>query len=157
MKPYSFYVKAYDAHVNHQSTTEVIRIEVGESGFYPAPGVDPSADLTPELVQSAVAGSMFGWTFPHARPAVEYAERMSGIKYVFIEHEKGQTPGLCDNDERADRADEALTTYCFEYGEELQVRDLLCDLMHLCDRDDIDFDHELEMAEQFYGEEEVST
>jgi hypothetical protein len=57
----------------------VIAIKVGEPGYYPVFGKYSaaslnSADVTPAIVESAVAGSMFGWDCPAARAAVQYAE-----------------------------------------------------------------------------------
>ncbi len=41
-----------------------------------------------------------------------------------------------------------------EDREETQLRDLLADLMHLAQASGIDFEHELSMATDFYGDEQ---
>lgn len=57
----------------------VIGIKIGESGYYPIYGKFSADelntdDVTPEIVESAVAGSMFGWGCPAAKAAIQYAE-----------------------------------------------------------------------------------
>lgn len=37
---------------------------------------------------------------------------------------------------------------------EVQPRDMLADIMHLCQREGIDFDHELSIASDFFGDEQ---
>ena len=39
-------------------------------------------------------------------------------------------------------------------GADAQIRDLLCDIMHYCAANDIDFDHELSVATDFFGDEQ---
>jgi hypothetical protein len=64
----------------------------------------------------------------------------------------------CKNDERATRAKEAVMAYRQtasverKVGRKDAVRDLLCDLMHLCDRDRRfrTFESSLQLAEQRY-------
>lgn len=41
-----------------------------------------------------------------------------------------------------------------EDGDETQLRDLLADLMHHCAANGIEFDHELSMATDFFGDEQ---
>jgi hypothetical protein len=58
---------------------QVIAINVGEQGYYPifckcSADALNSTNVTHEIVESAVAGSMFGWDCPAARAAVQYAE-----------------------------------------------------------------------------------
>lgn len=57
----------------------VIAIKIGEPGYYPIFGKYSAAslnssDVTPSIVESAVAGSMFGWDCPAAKAALQYAE-----------------------------------------------------------------------------------
>jgi hypothetical protein len=60
-----------------------------------------------------------------------------------------------DIEMRATRAQAALDAWYEAGGDEPDlVRDLLADLMHLCDQRDIDFDHEVEMARAFYSDEQ---
>lgn len=56
------------------------------------------------------------------------------------------------NEERAERIDTVMQAYCltldgrdFE-GDEDDVRDLLADLMHFCERMEIDFEENLRIA-----------
>ncbi len=53
------------------------------------------------------------------------------------------------------RAQAAFDAYkaLHEGRESTQLRDLLADLMHLAAQDGIDFDQELSMATDFYGDE----
>lgn len=58
----------------------------------------------------------------------------------------GKIPNM--NEERADWAEEALETFCDTTGVRPEndgldtcIADLLCDLMHLCDRYGLDFDY----------------
>lgn len=58
------------------------------------------------------------------------------------------------NDVRADRALEALDAWAAGYKvDEDTYRDLLNDLMHLCDRDNLDFAKLLSMARRTYEDE----
>ena len=63
------------------------------------------------------------------------------------------------NRHRYNRARDALNAWArYEAlsgaeAEPCQVRDLLADLMHLCDVQGIDFDHETEMARAFFADE----
>lgn len=58
---------------------KVIAIKIGEEGYYPIYGKFSAEelnadDVTPEIVESAVAGSMFGWGCPAAKAAVQFAD-----------------------------------------------------------------------------------
>lgn len=63
------------------ASTRIIAIKIGEPGFYT---VEARAgknadwlntpDITPEIVESAIAGSMFGWNVPAAQAAVRFHE-----------------------------------------------------------------------------------
>lgn len=60
------------------------------------------------------------------------------------------------NDERAARARKVLALYCTETGSGFDISamgDLLCDLHHLADRIDVDFEQALEMAMYHYDQE----
>lgn len=54
-----------------------------------------------------------------------------------------------------ERAQAAIDAYNKEHDDSdgAPVRDLLCDLMHWCKFKGIDFDHELSMGTDFYGDE----
>jgi len=59
-----------------------------------------------------------------------------------------------DNEMRSSRAEAALAAWHEAGGDEPDlIRDLLADLMHLCDERGADFDYEVEMARAFYGDE----
>jgi len=56
----------------------VIAIKIGQRGYYPITGefnADElnSPDVTQQIIESAVAGSMFGWDCPAAALALKYA------------------------------------------------------------------------------------
>lgn len=63
------------------------------------------------------------------------------------------------NEMRADRAEMALLTYKREAGypdtdcNEDVLTDLLCDLMHLADREEMEFDDRLDSAHGLHGDE----
>jgi hypothetical protein len=59
------------------------------------------------------------------------------------------------NDDRSDWAEAALVTFAEQTGtdEEDAVADLLCDLMHFCDRHGLEFRDELARGEGNYEEE----
>ena len=58
---------------------KAIAIKIGGNGYSPilsrlsADELNPD-DVTPEIVESAVAGSMFGWGCPAAKAALLFAE-----------------------------------------------------------------------------------
>ena len=58
-----------------------------------------------------------------------------------------------DNDQRADLAQEALSNFGDDNGTASDLGDLLADLMHLCERDGIDFHQCLTTAEIHFNEE----
>ena len=57
----------------------VIAIDVGTTGFYPiysrlnAATLNNNDRITDDVIQSAVAGSMFGWNCPAAKLAMDFA------------------------------------------------------------------------------------
>ena len=63
------------------------------------------------------------------------------------------------NAERADRIDTVMQAYCLTldgrdfYGDEDDVKDLLTDLMHFCERMEIDFEENLRVARDNYDHE----
>lgn len=63
--------------VRHLTDATVVAVCYGEAGFYPiytrmaVDELNPE-DVTPEIVESAVIGSMFGWNVPGAALAVAY-------------------------------------------------------------------------------------
>lgn len=59
------------------------------------------------------------------------------------------------NDRRSAWADEAINTFVdtTQTDREDALSDLLCDMMHWCDRNEFDFSQELEMAESHYDYE----
>lgn len=72
----TYFVDADALPVN--TPVKVFAVKHGESGFYPiftrrtAAELNPD-DMTPEIVESAIAGSMFGWHVPGAALATAYA------------------------------------------------------------------------------------
>lgn len=71
-----FFVTAKQACVEHNTDAPVVAVKFGERGYYPiytkltAEELNASrAQYTPEELESAVIGSMFGWTVPGARAA----------------------------------------------------------------------------------------
>jgi hypothetical protein len=63
------------------------------------------------------------------------------------------------NEERAERIDKVMQAYClalegwYFYGDEDDIKDLLTDLMHFCERMDIDFEGNLRVARDNYEHE----
>jgi len=63
------------------------------------------------------------------------------------------------NEERAGRIDAVMQTYCqtlegwYFYGDEDDIKDLLTDLMHFCERMNIDFEGNLRVARDNYEHE----
>lgn len=63
------------------------------------------------------------------------------------------------NEERADRIDTVMQAYCLTLegrdfdGDEDDVKDLLADLMHFCERMEIDFEENLRVARNNYEHE----
>jgi hypothetical protein len=54
---------------------------------------------------------------------------------------------------QVEQAANALATCSEMTGEECLVRDLLANLMHWCHAHQVDFDHELSMATDYFSEE----
>ena len=58
------------------------------------------------------------------------------------------------NNERAERAEKAIELYDDGEGDDnTYLNDLLADLMHWCDRHEVDFDHALRIAKDHYWAE----
>lgn len=63
------------------------------------------------------------------------------------------------NEERAARIDPVMQTYCLELeerdfdGDEDDVKDMLTDMMHFCERMEIDFEDNLRIARDNYEAE----
>jgi hypothetical protein len=59
------------------------------------------------------------------------------------------------NDARAEWADEAIQTFIARTGTDLEdsLGDLLCDILHWCDRNNFDFEIALDRAQDHYKEE----
>ena len=78
MKKQIVFLNAKDAHVSHSTDAPVIAVEYMERGYYPiytqstAEILNRDKGITPEVLEAALVGSMFGWTVPGARPAVDY-------------------------------------------------------------------------------------
>jgi len=75
----TFYLPAKDAFVNHNTDAPVIAIKPFERGYYPIYTSATADDLnrgkyTPEVLESALSASMFGWNTPAARAAVDYIQ-----------------------------------------------------------------------------------
>jgi len=66
------------------------------------------------------------------------------------------------NETRADRIDTVMQAYCLTLdnrdfdGDEDDVKDLLTDLMHFCERAEIDFEENLRVARSNYEHEKVA-
>jgi hypothetical protein len=81
----------------------------------------------------------------------QFKEQLAGVK----------RPGIIppdpdrENDDRSKWAEAAVREFVLTTGADLcdAVSDLLADIMHWCDRHDIDFDHELERAKGHYHDE----
>lgn len=80
-----FKMTFYKAKSNYQLQTsaKIVAFVYGEIGYWPVPivGSDVTAkslnydDMTDDILESAEAGSMFGWDLPLAKLAKEYAEK----------------------------------------------------------------------------------
>jgi hypothetical protein len=73
----TFFVDAADLPIV-PGPVKVFAVRQGETGFYPIftrrAAADLNADnMTPEILESAIAGSMFGWHVPGAALATAYA------------------------------------------------------------------------------------
>lgn len=58
----------------------VIAIKEGHTGYWPiwtrrSYEELNQADMTPEIIEAAFAGSMFGWQCEAAKPAIDYCEK----------------------------------------------------------------------------------
>ena len=89
MKKHIF-AKAADAGMPH-AQFDVIAITLGESGYTPiysksTPEVLNDEGVTQTIIDSAIAGSMFGWTCPAAKAALEYA---LGVKVAVTPFKRG--------------------------------------------------------------------
>lgn len=51
----------------------VIFVKIGERGYWEA---STAEDIPEEIAESALAGSLFGWSCPAAQPAIEYAKNL---------------------------------------------------------------------------------
>lgn len=77
----TFYKDKSDYQV--QTSAEIVAFVYGENGYWPIPIIAPDVtakslnydDMTDEVLESAEAGSMFGWDLPLARIAKSYAEK----------------------------------------------------------------------------------
>jgi hypothetical protein len=79
--PRVFFCTPAEAHLDVQ--VPVIAIKVGEPGYYALERIhaDPAElnpeGTTPEVIESAIAGSMFGWDVPAAQLAIEFANALA--------------------------------------------------------------------------------
>ena len=60
----------------------VMAVKIGEEGYWPiysrfSADQLNAQDVTPEILESAIAGSMFGWDSPAAKSALQFAARAS--------------------------------------------------------------------------------
>lgn len=62
------------------------------------------------------------------------------------------------NGRRADWAEDALVHFMFTTGTDGgdAIADLICNIQHWCDRNGVNFDHELYRAQDMYADEAVS-
>ena len=73
------YVDPKQVHVEHQTDAPVIAVKLNELGFYPiytqaSPADLNGAEVAPEIVESAIIGSMFGWNVLGAQAARAFME-----------------------------------------------------------------------------------
>ena len=74
-----FYFPALDAGVAHRTDATTIAVKPFETGFYPIESKSNASELnggrySADVLEAALAGSMFGWECPAAKPAVDYIE-----------------------------------------------------------------------------------
>ena len=79
--PRIFFCTPHEAGADTQAP--VVAIKVGEMGYFPLERANAEpAELnppgtTPEIIQSAIAGSIFGWHVPAAQLAVDFANALA--------------------------------------------------------------------------------
>ena len=71
---------------------------------------------------------------------------------MFHPNKKVASDGLPSDRTNAQKADSAECTL-YAYDNDGMLCDLLADLMHYCDREDMDFDHELAKARMHHDAE----
>lgn len=72
----TIYIESKDAAFI-QTDAQIIAVKKNEIGYWPIYTRATAAALnrevvTPEIVESALCASMYGWTVPGAKPALEY-------------------------------------------------------------------------------------
>ena len=75
-----FYEKTPD-HLKHSTDAQLVAYQYPEQGWWPIyTGLDPSElnhpDATPEIIESASIGSMFGFDVPGAKLASDFATKV---------------------------------------------------------------------------------
>lgn len=73
-----FFYSAAQAHVEHRTDAPVIAVKGFKRGFYPIYTRARAADLNSapaDVLESALAASMFGWHTPAAQVARAYVEQ----------------------------------------------------------------------------------
>lgn len=61
-----------------EDDTPAILVKIGELGYWPTEQVE---DLPEEVVEAAIAGSMFGWDCKAAQPAIEWSNKQDFSTY----------------------------------------------------------------------------
>ncbi len=81
--PRILFTTAQRAHVADTSAP-LIAITLGERGYRPVyirnmdPGLLNPAGTTDAIIESAIAGSVFGWDCPAAQPALDFEAELAG-------------------------------------------------------------------------------
>lgn len=81
MGQHVFFVTPQAAFVSHNTDAQVVAIKSFERGYYPIYTRATPEDLnhgkwSPEVLESAIQASMFGWDTPAARPAIKAIEKL---------------------------------------------------------------------------------
>lgn len=120
------------------------RVESIEEGHRLVAHMNGKLGISPEMHERMVVGSMFGWEVPGAQLAASAEVSCNEVT----------------NLQRADWAMVAVRAFAAETGldtsgdeTETAVADLLANLMHLCDKERIDFDVALMRGRSHYREE----
>lgn len=77
MIDFTFFIKR-DERYHFKTSAEIIAVKTGEKGYYPILTKLSLSDLnkgelSEDVAEAALIGSMFGWEVPGARAAIDYA------------------------------------------------------------------------------------
>jgi hypothetical protein len=84
-RPYvKFFMTAKAACVQHSTDAPLVAVVAYGKGYYPiytdsTPERLNPPDMTPDILEAAHIGSMFGWDVPGAKPAVDYIRKAEGL------------------------------------------------------------------------------